>query len=280
MQVPNIETMFKGLPDYQVLETAQRLRILQRGAAADGLVSQELRALFLAWHPIPGRQLLEGTLAKDGSGAPMLTEEARIFWKLEDRLYPETADGCFVAGTPVWTDKGLVPIEHLKVGDWVLSKPEAGGEDAYKRVTKTFVFEEKPIWRLEYCTETADPMYSLYLTPNHPLWVSDQGWTNAEKLEHGDMMQFNDGVSAYVMSITKVRSGPIRGIGWWNDPFHGDDVHGQVDFRYGDFRDPIPESDVRSYTDPLHWKVFDIEVDDHDTYFVGNKGLWVHSTRL
>ena len=33
---------------------------------------------------------------------------------------------CFVAGTLVHTKEGLVPIEQLKIGDWVLSKPENG----------------------------------------------------------------------------------------------------------------------------------------------------------
>jgi hypothetical protein len=36
------------------------------------------------------------------------------------------------AGTLVHTEEGLVPIEKVKVGDWVLSKPENGGEQAYK----------------------------------------------------------------------------------------------------------------------------------------------------
>ncbi|MCL2076530.1 MAG: Hint domain-containing protein [Betaproteobacteria bacterium] len=34
--------------------------------------------------------------------------------------------GCFIAGTLVHTREGLVPIEQIKVGDWVLSKPESG----------------------------------------------------------------------------------------------------------------------------------------------------------
>lgn len=38
----------------------------------------------------------------------------------------------FVAGTLVHTDKGLVPIQDLKVGDKALSKPEDGnGAMAY-----------------------------------------------------------------------------------------------------------------------------------------------------
>ncbi|MCG2575353.1 Hint domain-containing protein, partial [Acinetobacter sp. ME22] len=55
--------------------------------------------------------------------------------------------GCFVAGTLVTTDKGKVPIQDIKVGDLVLSKPEDGiGEPEFKPVLKTFVHEQKPIW--------------------------------------------------------------------------------------------------------------------------------------
>ena len=33
----------------------------------------------------------------------------------------EAKNGCFVAGTLVHTKDGLVQIEQIKVGDWVLS---------------------------------------------------------------------------------------------------------------------------------------------------------------
>ncbi|MBC7750945.1 MAG: hypothetical protein H7Z73_04385 [Candidatus Saccharibacteria bacterium] len=50
----------------------------------------------------------------------------------------------FVAGTLVHTDKGLVPIEQLKVGDFVLSKPNSdpNAPNTYKRVTRTFKSDE------------------------------------------------------------------------------------------------------------------------------------------
>lgn len=61
------------------------------------------------------------------------------------------SDGCFVAGTLVHTKHGLVPIEQIKVGDWVLSKPDSGeGEVTYKRVVDTFEFDDKEIWYVEY----------------------------------------------------------------------------------------------------------------------------------
>lgn len=51
----------------------------------------------------------------------------------------------FAAGTLIHTDKGLVPIQELKVGDMVLSRDEhnTDGELAYKRVLNTFVSAQK-----------------------------------------------------------------------------------------------------------------------------------------
>ncbi|MBI2750617.1 MAG: hypothetical protein HYX43_15190 [Burkholderiales bacterium] len=47
------------------------------------------------------------------------------------------------------TKEGLRPIEQIEVGDWVLSKNESGdGERDYKRVTKTFVHEDRQVSRL------------------------------------------------------------------------------------------------------------------------------------
>ena len=52
---------------------------------------------------------------------------------------------CFIAGTLVHTDKGLVPINKIKVGDRVLSRDENNpdAENVYKRVVSTFKSVEK-----------------------------------------------------------------------------------------------------------------------------------------
>jgi Pretoxin HINT domain len=52
---------------------------------------------------------------------------------------------CFTAGTLVHTDRGLILIEKIRVGDRVLSQPEETGELAYKRVLRTFSFEDKEV---------------------------------------------------------------------------------------------------------------------------------------
>jgi hypothetical protein len=119
----------------------------------------------------------------------------------------------FVAGTLVHTDKGLMPIEQLKVGDMVLSKHESGeGEVAYKRVLKTFKSPEKHrIMRVGFTVPNVrnptyhdlrmtlsdakiaesirlsdmdekgyqDATFYIYCTENHPFWTKEHGWSAA-----------------------------------------------------------------------------------------------------
>lgn len=98
------------------------------------------------------------------------------------------ADACFAAGTLVHTQEGLKPIEDIKVGDMVLSKHESGeGERAYKRVTKTFVHEDREVILLGAMFGKPTPTAServikhLVVTPDHPIWVKGKGWKKAEK---------------------------------------------------------------------------------------------------
>lgn len=100
----------------------------------------------------------------------------------------------FVAGTLVHTKDGLKPIQEIKVGDLVLSKPvlskpeDGTGEPTYKPVLKTFVHEEKQIWmvRAQKSSEMFDKngavidldahdeatsSVEFLATPNYPVWV-------------------------------------------------------------------------------------------------------------
>ncbi len=65
------------------------------------------------------------------------------------------ARGCFVGGTLVHTDRGLVPIEKIRVGDMVLSQTDETGEVACKHVLKTSSFEDKEVGLVE-CTRFGD----------------------------------------------------------------------------------------------------------------------------
>jgi len=92
----------------------------------------------------------------------------------------------FVAGTLVHTDQGLVPIEEIKVGDMVLSKPESKeGDLAYQPVAQTFVSDDKEIWGLfywSYNVETGFPDANdtrvIFVTGGHPIWVQEYESSN------------------------------------------------------------------------------------------------------
>lgn len=117
----------------------------------------------------------------------------------------------FIAGTPVHTDKGLVPIEQLKVGDLVLSQPEEQGERAYRRITQTFVHDDAPIWVVKYMLIDGDvpwghpeympkneTLHHCYVTSNHPFWVEGKGWTAAEELKQYQVLELANGQRSHV----------------------------------------------------------------------------------
>ena len=82
--------------------------------------------------------------------------------------------GCFMKGTLVETEEGWTPIDELKVGDWVMSRPENGiGEAVPKRVVNTFRHEDKKVVMLKFSQfpERNGGGGTLVVTPNHPFCV-------------------------------------------------------------------------------------------------------------
>lgn len=66
----------------------------------------------------------------------------------------------FVGGTLVHTDKGLIPIKDIKVGDMVLSRDQhnAEGELVYKPVLRTIVTEDVPVFFATFTPESVDDL--------------------------------------------------------------------------------------------------------------------------
>lgn len=104
--------------------------------------------------------------------------------------------GCFVKGTSVRVEGpnrfSYKPIQDIEVGDKVLSAPENGiGEPVFKRVTKTFKFEDKEIWYVGFIDITRpaltdvrdieDIHYAMTprhvgVTPNHHFMIVGKGY--------------------------------------------------------------------------------------------------------
>lgn len=238
------------------------------------------------------------------------------------QTHPEMLGGCFIAGTLVHTDKGLVPIEQIKVGDRVLSQPEETGERAYKRVVNTFAFDDKAVWVVKYSFGDVPEdsvhrrmVYHLYATDNHPFWIDGKGWIEAKSLKAHDQIRLASGETAMVEQVWPVVRTPVDGLGWvcsdalgsWD----GIEEQGHIaDFRVGcnlwkyhrlrkDEVDGVPYFggmfatafdepeapfrgddlyDIYVSDDPLFKaRVYNLEVEDFHTYYVGEFGVWVHN---
>lgn len=97
-----------------------------------------------------------------------------------DRTRPRCE--CFVAGTPVMTQRGARPIESIVPGDLVLS-----------RNIQTGTLQWKPVFQSTLRPPTETLIISLsgdefQCTPGHLFWVSGSGWKKASELEVDDVL--------------------------------------------------------------------------------------------
>lgn len=86
---------------------------------------------------------------------------------------------CLVAGTPIFTDRGFVNVEDVKVGDLVLAKDAATGELSFQPVLQTTIRESEPVMKV------TTNQGSLRSTGGHTFWVSGQGWTKLKRTKPG-----------------------------------------------------------------------------------------------
>ena len=135
---------------------------------------------------------------------------------------------CFVAGTQILTENGHVPIENIKVGDYVYAENPETGEKGLKRVEQTFTNE---INELIHVTVNGE---EIHTTPGHPFYVVGKGWIGAEALEIGDQLVV-----------------------------------------YGGKRVAVEKVKHESLNKPV--TVYNFEVEDFHTYYVGESSILVHN---
>ncbi|WP_047813352.1 polymorphic toxin-type HINT domain-containing protein [Rhodopirellula islandica] len=104
-------------------------------------------------------------------------------------VYVRPSRDCLVAGTPVWTDRGMRPVESLRLGDQVLSCDEHTGELSYQSVLRRTVREPEPLTKIQLRSE------EIVASKGHPFWVIGRGWTTTEQLVPGDALHGADGVA-------------------------------------------------------------------------------------
>ena len=198
----------------------------------------------------------------------------------------EAKPACFPKGTLVHTQNGLVPIEQIKVGDMVLSKHESGeGEQTYKPVTRVFEHGPTKVVRVWYIEDAEKPTYggAVFTTQDHPFWVEGAGWTEARCLDAiPDLarMPIHSGKHVTVSGVYRVAATSRPSIGWIS--LSADQID---DFGFEwDFENNVivnsrvyAEEDASFEDNPLKVPVWNLEVEDFHTYYVGKDGLWVHN---
>jgi hypothetical protein len=216
--------------------------------------------------------------------------------------------GGFVAGTLVHTKEGMKPIEQIKVGDYVLSQPEMKGERAYKRVARTFEYEDKVVrvvsfQRIHLTQDFRNELSksgeyeNLVVTPNHPFWVkgylsdlldnpniSDIGWTRADCLNNNDIVELADGSQGMIASSFQLFATNKEKVSWAYN-FERETGHLVYEQRNGGVEYDRSESLydgnwLRGNENAPEYqaKVYNLEVEEFHTYYVGKFGICVHNT--
>ena len=207
----------------------------------------------------------------------------------------KTASGCFVASTLVHTKEGLWPIEQIKVGDFVLSKPESGEEEqSYQPVNRTFIYENREMYLIgmnerDKVTGNAVRYQTEYFAVSgaHPIWID-----YFEQLN----FQGDEAVVTPVNAWVTVEDYHLR---CWQGALNSSAEKPTAPDAYSVlangspvvFRAPTrilkglkPDEGMRFRDHSEAWSegcigstVYNIEIANTHTYFVGEPGLWVHN---
>jgi len=113
---------------------------------------------------------------------------------------------CLAGSTPICTDRGLVAIESIKVGDRVLSKNIETGEVRYKPVLHTTVRQPVPV-----ATFVVDGT-SITASEGHHFWSSGTGWTKTRDLKSGSPMHCATGMSRIDTVTQESASAPVYNL--------------------------------------------------------------------
>jgi hypothetical protein len=202
--------------------------------------------------------------------------------------YKIVSSSGFAAGTLVHVKGGTKPIEQIRVGDEVLSKSVSDGRQEYKRVLRLFVYKPETIMEAGYVlSEKPNYIYTIVTSLNHMFWVVDDGWTAAKRLPFGPnafgkRVELADGRYVEVGWSNNIYISNTPNVGW-RPSYMGDVCRPGALWDY--VNHPLISTEVMALEeiqefeldDPyLKLPVYNQEVEDFHTYYVGEHGVLVH----
>lgn len=184
--------------------------------------------------------------------------------------------GGFVAGTLVWTDKGLVPIEQLQPGDRVLIGWDNDGESIYDVVTGVEFLDEQPIYCVRCCDVGEQAVtYSVYCSDSAEIWSSESGFGASYLLDGGETQSLAVRREGAIVGVVRIQKTSSPDIGW--EPEYGHSVVGwKIDFAH-DFSPVGGEYPIHSWesADSFKTRVHAVRVKSGRGYYVSQLGLHV-----
>ena len=102
---------------------------------------------------------------------------------------------CFVSGTLILTEEGLVPIEKLREGDYVYAEDINTGEQELKEIIQIYENQTQEVVCLKLKGE------EIITTPYHPIYIDGRGWVAAVKVKNGDVLHTFDGKKILVEKV-------------------------------------------------------------------------------
>ncbi len=122
---------------------------------------------------------------------------------------------CFIAGTLVLTQSGNVPIEKVKVGDYVFAWDEETDTVALKEVVETYINETDELIHVFVNGE------EIVTTPSHPFYSPIKGWTDAVHLRAGDILVLVNGEYAVVEKVQhEILEAPVTVYNFQVEDYH------------------------------------------------------------
>ena len=126
-----------------------------------------------------------------------------------------TSNACFIAGTLVHAECGLVPIEEISADQMVWAENPETGERALKRVVRTFLNEKDELVHIWVNGET------ITCTTEHPFYVQGKGWVAAKDLKQNDRLELQSGEDAFVDAIRREKlAEPVQVYNFEVEDFH------------------------------------------------------------
>jgi len=142
----------------------------------------------------------------------------------------------FTASTLVHTERGLIRIEEVKIGEKVLSYEENTKKNQWNEVVNLIQGEQE----YTIVTLTLENGELIEATANHPFYIQGKGWNPANRLKVGQALQLRNGTTVVIEEIsTQVRHEKVYNLTVANAHtyFVGEDgvlVHNNEKYEYCD----------------------------------------------